>query len=228
MKRAHSPRSLGGFLPWPWLQLGPLGLVKPMIKVRSVLSAIGMNVDRYFMPSWTAPAKATVAAAIVVAAVTPVAVTHAPVSPASVTPRTARTAIQRSAGWNGDTSTWRSGSRERGAWSPSAARDAGWSMNSRYGEFAPHTWSTRSWSSTQDAWSKGDQMSSGSTKKWSPRPSSSSSWSSGTRPKPSPSAPSSGSWSGGGASSGWGSNDMGSSGSWSGGGSGSGSMGDGR
>jgi hypothetical protein len=225
MKRAHSPRSLGGFLPWPWLQLGSLGLAKPMIKMRSVLSTIGMNIDRYFMPSWTAPAKATVAAAIVVAAITPVAVTRAPNSTLNTMTTPASSASHQDSRRNGGNSTWNSGSRTWSTWSRSSAGDSGWSMNSRYGEFAPHSWSSGSWSSMEGTWSR-SKMSSGSTKKWSSHSSSNGSWSSGSRSK-SGSSSSSGSWSGSGSSSRSGSGDMGDSGSWSGGSSGSGGMGGG-
>lgn len=224
MKRAHSPRSLGGFLPWPWLQLGSLSLAKPMIRTRSLLSTMGTNIDRYFMSSWTGPAKATVAAAIVVAAVTPVAMTHVPGSPFDTMTRPASSASHQGSGWNNSGSTWNPGPQMRGAWSGSSFGDPGWSMNSRYGEFAPHTWMSGSWSSMQGSWPKGKMMS-GSTRKWSSHSSSSGSWSSGSRHMSGSSAgPSSGSWSGSGSSSGSGSRAMGGSGSWSAGSSGSGGM----
>lgn len=211
MRRAHSPRSLGGFLPWPWLQLGSLSLARPMIRLRSVMSTIGMNIDRYFIPSWTAPAKATVAAAIVVAAVTPVAVTRAPITPVAFVRTPASTASHRSDNWQGTSSTWNPMTKRWGVWSRSSSGGSGWSMDSRYGQFAPHSGSSGSWSSMQDSES-GHKISSGSSKTWSSHSSTSGSSSSGSHHKSSSSGMShSDSWSGSGSSSHSGSDDMGDS-----------------
>jgi|GEM_PF-549373 len=70
-RRSRSPRFLGGFVPWLWIgtQMGRLGDFGTRIRVGSETAVSQLN--QHVLPTWSAPAKATVALAIAATALAP-------------------------------------------------------------------------------------------------------------------------------------------------------------
>lgn len=91
-RRAHSPRVLGGLVPW-WPMLGPVStaLARPILRIRSEVMTLVASIDRTILPGLSMPVKVGVGAAITAVAISPAIVHPIVVRTLSVPP--ARTAI---------------------------------------------------------------------------------------------------------------------------------------
>lgn len=70
-RRSHSPRFLGGFVPWLWLGTQMDGLAQFGGRIKAVAGTTAARVNGLVLPGWSAPAKATVALAIAATAMAP-------------------------------------------------------------------------------------------------------------------------------------------------------------
>lgn len=69
--RAHSPRVLGGILPWLWLRVDAMGLTDVLNRLRGASAAVSASVDRLPPAGLSATAKATLGVAVTAAILVP-------------------------------------------------------------------------------------------------------------------------------------------------------------